>query len=271
MENKDPNRQNGDPQETAEPDFDADVAAVLGLAVAETPPPSLKRNVMAAIRSVPQLPADDAGEQHDAGQRSVSGTQASAPASDPAVGQETAPAVEQDSDPDAAPEPLRLDTARRSRERRWLTGLAFAASALLLAAAGLGGILIRQHNQQEDLRQQVAAAQSDAAQMRRLLEAPDLHSAQAQTTEGAAVVLAYSPSEGLMAVSGQDLPDAPEGHGYELWLISADGAAPAGMVSAGDVAMVEGSMEGVTHLGITVEPAAGSPQPTTEPILLQAL
>ncbi|GAA3702047.1 hypothetical protein GCM10023081_43080 [Arthrobacter ginkgonis] len=269
MENKDPNRRNTDPQETAEPDFDADVAALLGLAVAETPPPSLKRNVMAAIRSVPQLPADEAGEQHDAGPEPDAGAPAAAPLPAPAVEQETAPAP--DSGPDAAPEPLRLDTARRSRERRWLTGLAFAASALLLAAAGLGGILIRQHNQQEDLRQQVAAAQSDAAQMRRLLEAPDLHSAQAQTTEGAPVVLAYSPSEGLMAVSGQDLPDAPEGHGYELWLISADGAAPAGMVSAGDVAMVEGSMEGVTHLGITVEPAAGSPQPTTEPILLQAL
>ncbi|GER23585.1 hypothetical protein NCCP1664_20800 [Zafaria cholistanensis] len=277
MENKDQNLQ--DPsmrgsgsqgsewQETAEPDFDADVSALLGLAVAETPPPSLKRNVMAAIRSVPQLPAEDDaarshtdqqdGDQHQGNQHDA-GTPAPAAAPVPA--------------PEAAP--VWLDPTRRSRragKRRWFSGLALAASALLVATAGLGGTVLWQQNQQEQMRQQLAAAQNDAAQMRRLLEAPDLRAAQAQTVGGAAVVLAYSPSEGLMTVSGEDLPDAPEGHGYELWLISADGATPAGMMPGSGVALVEGQMEGVTHLGITVEPAAGSPQPTTEPILLHAL
>jgi anti-sigma-K factor RskA len=233
-----------------------ETAAALGLAAAQTPPPSLKGNVLAAIRSTPQESppapqqhADAAPHPGDAGGATpTSGTPAS-----------------------AGPAPEGAVAASRPRDRRWRTVWALAASALLVAAAALGGVLVSEQRQQAELRDQVTALQDQTEQMRQLLQADDVRSATAQTPDGDPVVLVYSADRGLMTVSGQDLPAAPAGRAYELWLISGSGAVPAGFLPAGDVAVIEDSMEGVTHLGITIEPAEGSDQPTTDPIVLQQL
>lgn len=234
----------------------AETAATLGLAAAQAPPPSLKGNVMAAIRSTPQEPPSAPRQDIDAAQHPDDyGT--TTPASDAATA--------------ADPGPAGVVPTTRPRERRWRTGWALAASALLVAAAALGGVLVSEQRQQAELRDQVTALQDQTDQMRQLLQAEDVRSATTQTPEGVPVVLVYSADRGLMTVSGEALPAAPAGRAYELWLISGSGAVPAGFLPAGDVALIEDSMDGVTHLGITIEPAEGSDQPTTDPIVLQQL
>jgi anti-sigma-K factor RskA len=93
--------------------------------------------------------------------------------------------------------------------------------------------------------------------------------------DGAVVTVALSARAGKGAVITQDLPPLAEGQAYELWLISDNGAKPAGMVRPGQSGRTDMTMlpdvAGATHLGITVEPAGGSPQPTSAPVMMQKL
>ncbi|MGG5751037.1 anti-sigma factor domain-containing protein [Zafaria sp. Z1313] len=249
----------------------AETAALLALGTPEvTPPPRLKKSVMDAIRSTRQLPAVAAPADADDGVD----TDADAGSSDP----ETAPAVESPRPPSSVPPAASPGSeaptgpAVPAATKWW----ALAAGLLLLATGGLAGVVAVQQNEQSRLQEQLTAAQSSQAALHQLFASSDLKTAVQRLDDGATVSLSYSAAEGMMAVSTRGLPEPPSGHGYELWLISGDGATPAGMlsaeaVSAAELTMVTGPMEGVTHFGITVEPEGGSPAPTTDPIVLQEL
>lgn len=85
-----------------------------------------------------------------------------------------------------------------------------------------------------------------------------------------------SPGSGAGAVLANGMDEAPNGHAYQLWLITEDQQAlPAGFLEVGDDGhgeqIMRGEMAGVVAVGITVEPAGGSEQPTTEPIAVLPL
>lgn len=233
-----------------------ETAALLGLSAEPVVPPArVKANVMSAIRNTPQLPPVDAERDvpaHDA-------PEASAPAvKDRASGQSPEPA------------PQRPAATGKTSQRMF----ALAAGVLLVAAGVLSGVVVNQNAQQQELEEQLAALSSKQSELTRILTAADVQSKTQKMDDGARVTLAYSATEGMMAVTTSGLPALPSDKGYELWLISGTGAVPAGMVDgakADGMVMVSGAMEGVTHFGITVEPASGSPAPTTEPILVQEL
>lgn len=235
-----------------------ETAALLALSADPiAPPPTVKANIMAAIRNTPQLPPVEA--ETDVPTDGAAETAAPETADDRsrAIVPEPAPQV---------PSP----TAARTYQRMF----ALAAGVLLVAGGVLGSVVVNQNAQQHKLEEQLDALVSRQAELTRILAADDAQSKTQDLKDGARVSLAYSASEGLMAVTTTGLPVLPSDKGYELWLISATGPVSAGMVDgtqADGMVMVSGSMEGVTHFGITVEPAAGSPKPTTDPILVQAL
>jgi anti-sigma-K factor RskA len=80
-----------------------------------------------------------------------------------------------------------------------------------------------------------------------------------------------SVSEGRAVLVTHNMPAAPTGRVYELWLQS-----PAGvMVPAGTMdrpgsrpVVLRGDATDATAVGITVEPEGGSDSPTTDPIAL---
>ncbi|MCW4465274.1 anti-sigma factor [Glutamicibacter sp. MNS18] len=151
---------------------------------------------------------------------------------------------------------------------------ALAAGVLLLAAGGLGAVVLNQNTQQRELEQRLDALSSRQDELIQILASADVQSKSQTMDNGATVTLSYSATAGMMAVATAGMPELPSNMGYELWLISADGAASAGMLGgteADGVKMISGSMEGVTHFGITVEPSTGSDSPTTEPIMVQEL
>lgn len=229
-----------------------DTAAQLGLlAEPVMPPPRLKEGIMSAIRNTPQLPPvteEAAPEQtHEA----------------PVAFAQEEISLQEHTSPLGGPN-------AQTRQRMF----ALAAAVLFIAAATLGGLLVNQNAHQNDLEARIAALNSQQTALNQLLTAPDAHSVSKTLDDGARISLAYSATQGAMAVTTSDLPALPSDKGYELWLISADGAASAGMISGTDangMVMVNGSMDGVTHFGITVEPSTGSPAPTTDPILVQEL
>lgn len=261
-------------------EFEATAAMLAHGVEPVAPPQRVKDNVMAAIR---------AKRQASAGNPPVDG--ANGATAEVRTGTDATPssgAPEATGPGDVAPHPptrhaaqenvvdFGAERGRRAANPNTARWLAAAAGVLLVATGGLAGVVATQNSEQQRLQEQLAAVSDDQAELARLFAASDLKSASQRMEGGAVVSLAYAPSEGMMAVAAHGLPDLPEDKAYELWLISPAGASPAGMMEpddavAGAMRMVTGEMDGVTHFGITVEPAAGSPAPTTDPILLQEL
>jgi anti-sigma-K factor RskA len=223
----------------------AETAALLANGTpAVSPPPELKTKVMASIRNTRQLPAEAVIADLSSA-RGASGPRGAGRL--PGRGRSTTAA-------------------------RWLGA---AAAVLLVAAGALGGWAVGLTNEQQRTEQRMQALASEHAEVMSLLMAPDSKVIPGRMPDGAAVTVAMSAAAGRAAVITHDLAPLGTDKAYELWLISPDGAKPAGMVpthATGQTSMtLLEDLAGATHLGITVEPAGGSPQPTTDPIMVQKL
>ncbi len=142
--------------------------------------------------------------------------------------------------------------------RRW-TGLLLVAAAFLVAVGvGLGAW------QPWDTRTQPTAAEQ-------VLAAPDAETVAVDLGEAGRARVVLSRSEDRAVIVTEDMVDAPAGKVYELWFQTPQSdMVPAGLMPEGaDQTMVlEGSAAEATAVGITVEPAGGSPEPTSAPIAL---
>ncbi len=68
----------------------------------------------------------------------------------------------------------------------------------------------------------------------------------------------------------ENMPSLPDDRTFQIWVIDGGGAKPSGIFQPnGDpvAAVVKQSIEGAETIAVTVEPAGGSPQPTTDPML----
>jgi anti-sigma-K factor RskA len=149
----------------------------------------------------------------------------------------------------AAPTPTR---------RRRIPALA-AAAAL---AIGLGaGAAVWQPWQQEPEVVQVSMADQ-------VRQAPDAQTWTRTLPSGGSVTVTRSKLVGYAVWQSSGLAPLPSGRVYELWLQDVDTSLkPAGLFSAGDSEVVmDGNAAAAIGAGVTVEPAGGSPAPTTEPL-----
>jgi anti-sigma factor RsiW len=144
----------------------------------------------------------------------------------------------------------------------WLSGVAAAAAVVVAVLFGYA----QAHTEQE-LSQ--ARAQSQAIAL--VLSAPQVKLLTHATTKGgvATVVLAADRHEMVVTTSG--LPALPAGKVYQLWLIGTKKTVSAGLLPSATSGqtrpvLASGVVKGDT-LGLTVEPAPGTAQPTTTPIL----
>jgi anti-sigma-K factor RskA len=144
----------------------------------------------------------------------------------------------------------------------WLSGAVALASIAVAIFFGLA-----QGHTQAELNQ--VRAQNQALSL--LLSAPGVRVLSQATTKGgvATVVLAAERQELAVVTSG--LPALPAGQVYQLWLIGKTKTTSAGLLPparSGQTppVLATGVKQG-DALGLTVEPAPGSAQPTTTPIL----
>lgn len=84
-----------------------------------------------------------------------------------------------------------------------------------------------------------------------------------------------NPSRGVLLIAS-NLPPAPAGRIYEMWLIPKGGKpVPAGLFQSDDsgsaVHLREGSVDTGVTVAVTLEPESGSEQPTTTPLFAASL
>jgi anti-sigma-K factor RskA len=218
-----------------------EVGTALAFAAATEPPPELRDRVLAAVARTRQLPPEVRSH--------------------------------------ARPRPARA----RAPWLPWLSG-AVATIGIVIAVI-LGFALAHTHdelNQTRARNQALAAAQArveaalDQAKehdqaLAEILGAPHVTLLSQRTTKGGVAVVVLDAAKRQLVVATSGLPALPAGKVYQLWLIG-----PVKIVSAG---LLPTAQNGVTtpvvatgiikgdKLGLTVEPAGGSKQPTTTPIL----
>lgn len=157
--------------------------------------------------------------------------------------------------------PTRAETKARARWSRTASTVATLAAA---AALIVGGVLVGTtslHPEPSFQAQQLAAIDT----------ATDKRELAAEVTGGGTATLVWSEALATSAVVMEGVHTLPDGSVYQLWYIGAEGARSAGFIATSPVdktwRVLEGTMELGDTVGITVEPAGGSEQPTTTPIV----
>ncbi|MFD3679456.1 anti-sigma factor domain-containing protein [Streptomyces sp. NPDC058613] len=146
--------------------------------------------------------------------------------------------------------------------------LRWALAASLAAAAAFGGIAVWQHQEASEARTELRRA-GPAAQLAEVLAAPDARIGTADFGDGATGCVVVSRDESRAAFMASGLPELTSDQVYELWYDDAGRPRSAGTLTGRGnwhIKLLDGPVEQATALGITVEPAGGSAQPTSSPI-----
>ncbi|MFZ4718461.1 MAG: anti-sigma factor [Ilumatobacteraceae bacterium] len=170
---------------------------------------------------------------------------------DIAVTRQLSPAV------NAAPVPV---PAHRTRPNRLL--LAAAAVVLLALVGGVIGIVAGRDNG-DGFNDELAA----------MLDQPDARMIDLPAQDGVpgSFKVAWSPSMGKAALIGEDLPAAPAGKAYELWLITPQQSMAMYVLDPADGGSVHRMLEAPedpSAWAITVEPKTGTPVATGDIIFV---
>ena len=144
----------------------------------------------------------------------------------------------------------------------WALRLSAAAAAVLLVVSGvLGVLLVRAQQPGSEVDAQAVAI----AEIVRAGDAQILHQGEPATGQMTAVM---SASANRMLLLSDDLPAAPSGHDYQAWTIG-EKITSAGLLEPrdGEATLDVQGIDAAEKVGITIEPAGGSSQPTTDPIM----
>jgi anti-sigma-K factor RskA len=180
-----------------------------------------------------------------------------------------------------APEVIPLHKPSRFRAAPWL-----AAAASLVLALGLGWQLGRERDAREGAERQLAVTQTQLEEAGRLAAGRDsllrvVLSPAATTAKLAAtgqsptMQLVCHRTAAVIVLSHANLPPAASGRTYQLWGLTSSGSPK----SLGTFNTFQGpgylvmraspdDMAQVNVSAVTEEPAGGSPQPTSQPILV---
>jgi len=153
---------------------------------------------------------------------------------------------------------------RRARTGRSVWQLAAAACALIASVVSGWG-----YSQHRDAQRSVAAQSSVLEQV---LRAPDVAARTTALDQGKGTVL-YSKSQHKVILIGHGLPALPTGKTYQLWMLPSAGNPVSGGIfqpdQGGNVELAaSGDLDTVGKMGISVEPAGGSAQPTAGTVKL---
>jgi anti-sigma-K factor RskA len=215
-------------------------AARLGLAAAEQPPDRLRQRVLAQVAR----------------------TRQDSPTSAPS----TASAA--------------MITGAAWRRQGWTTRLAAAVASIAAAAAVLLGVVaVRADEQRDAALAELAGLRAQYQAVTQLAAAPDARGTTGVGVNGGTAFVLASAAWDRAVLLVSDLPAPPPGHTYQAWLIEAGHPRSVGLLvsrsnpagRAEPLMFGFGGLAGASKIGLTVEPAGGSPQPTTTPVVLFSL
>ncbi|MFE4579680.1 anti-sigma factor [Streptomyces chartreusis] len=171
--------------------------------------------------------------------------------------------------PDAGPAARPERAGARARPiSRWVL------AACMAAVAALGGTAVWQHERAESALEQARRVEQGAGEIATVLAAPDAAARSAALGDGATgtVVVSQDLDRAVFVVSGMERPT--RGKVYQLWFADGTAMRSAGLMdpARGDqTVLLRGPVDGASGMGITVEPAGGSRQPTSPPLALMNL
>ena len=202
-------------------------AARLGLAATQQPPPQLRDRVMSAVARTRQVPASEERARH----------------------------------------------ARPAQGLRPRTRLATAEAAIAVAAVVVLAVLfVNTQHQLNQARQQLSLAQAQLQAITAVQTATDAKVITKPTSVGGIVIVTSSAAKRQLVLRTAGLPALPAGKVYQLWLIGrhnptrSEGVLATSHGGRTGPQLISGVLAGDTF-GLTVEPAGGTIQPTTTPIV----
>jgi len=216
-----------------------ETAGRLAVAVAGVPPPQLKERVLAAAARTRQLPPLAADRPQSRAERLQSGT-----------------------------EPLPPGTERPppTAGRTWLPRLAAAFGAAGLAAAIVLGFALSSTQRQLDS----ARAQDKAISA--VLTAPGARILTARSSVGGTGTVIVAVRQQKLIFTATGLPPLSAAKVYQLWLMGPPRIRSAGLLpppaQGRTPPLLAAGLRAGDQVGVTVEPAGGTSQPTTTPILV---
>ncbi|MCJ1714550.1 anti-sigma factor domain-containing protein [Curtobacterium sp. VKM Ac-2922] len=242
------------PDLRAEADSLAETARALAYAVESVAPPaSLKASLMAAIQTTPQAPAAPAAPARHV--------------AEPSEPVQEAPLASVTSVTSGG------GAASAAARRRWfqrpaafLGAVAAVGVVCVSIGLGAGGALFGTGSGPGPSTSQAASG------LDQIYAAPDFARKSASVSGGGKATVVWSDQLGKSAVILDGVKAAPKDKTYELWYIGSGGTIEsAGLMNDVDggvrSAVLSGSKSSGATIGITVEPAGGSKQPTTTPIV----
>ncbi|WP_424188717.1 anti-sigma factor [Actinokineospora sp. G85] len=166
-----------------------------------------------------------------------------------------------------------VDDLGARRERRSGVPLATklfgaAAAVFMVISVSLGVLLVRNGNELDQSRDQAAA-------MSNLLSARDARVVSGTAAGGLSGTVLLSRDRGQVMLLAGNVPAAPEGKTYQVWLMGEGAPKSIGLMvpdASGQASLLNtGGVGNAENIGVTVEPSGGSVAPSPDVVMQMAL
>ena len=165
------------------------------------------------------------------------------------------------------PSGVRLITADGSRRRRRLSRRLPRPIAVTAMAAAIVVLAVLQVGTRHQLQQ----AQSTNQAIASVLAASDAHIQLGSSTVGGTVTAVISKHDREAVVTASGMPTPSDARVYQLWVMSGGSARSVGLLPGSSARatspVLAADVQPGDQLAITIEPAGGTKQPTTNPIV----
>ncbi|GAA2133833.1 anti-sigma factor [Nocardioides bigeumensis] len=150
--------------------------------------------------------------------------------------------------------------ARRASGRRWFPAVVAAA---VLTVVGVGVAVTQPWADDTTSQRQISAADQ-------IIGASDVEMVNLDLEGGGHATVYRSKEHGRAVIVTKDMPAAPDGKVYELWLQRGAEMVAAGLMPdrADQTFVLEGDATDAIGVGITIEPEGGSEEPSLPPVAL---
>ena len=255
--------QSGDDLERFDDELDSETAALLGASLRPVDPPAaIRASLLETIAREPQTERVDQAEdtaEEEAGDRDAVGGSNGGSGSDG------------DSDGDTpGSEVLSLDAHRRRRSA-WRTGLMRAAAAVVLVGVGIGVGRWSVRGAVDEAMDSMATSMASTQHYAHLNQAQDVQRVTDTMPDGHVATLTWSRDMSMTALTlPAAMKESASGRSLQVWLKEGETTTSLGVYDPRDGAgfsFLDVMPKPGQQIVITMEPAGGSAQPTTPPLV----
>jgi len=251
--------QSGDDLERFDDELDSETAALLGASLRPVAPPTaIRASLLEAIAREPQterVDQTDGTAEEEAGDRdAVGGSNGGSGSDGDSVDSEV----------------LSLDAHRRRRSA-WRTGLLRAAAAVVLLGVGIGVGRWSVRGAVDEAMDSMASSMASTQHYAHLNQAQDVQRVTDTMPDGHVATLTWSQDMSMTALTlPAAMKDSAGDRSLQVWLKEGERTTSLGVYDPRDgtgFSFLDIMPRPGQQIVITMEPAGGSPQPTTPPLV----